>query len=84
MDQQLDGMRRAGGGQHLEEFLPEAVRSVWWMARPPVGRSAKVLKTAVILIWNWNHTKIGVQQVLISAAKKENHHKNWPQKILEK
>ena len=71
MDQQLDGMRRAGGGEHLEEFLPGAVRLAWWVARPPVGRSAKVLKTAVILIWNWNHTKIGFQQFLISAAKRK-------------
>ena len=49
---------------------------------PPVGRSGKVLKAAVMLIWNWNHTKIGVQQVLISAAKRKITTKKLPpQKI---
>ena len=43
----------------------------WLGGAPPVGRSAKVLKTAVILIWNWTYTEIGLQQVLISAAKRK-------------
>ena len=76
----VDGMRRPGGCEHLEEFWPEAVREHGWVAPPPVGRSAKVLKTAVILIWNWNHRKIGVQQVLISAAKRKITTKKLPPK----
>ena len=77
----VDGMRRPGGCEHLKEFWPEAVRELGSVAGPPVGRSAKVLKTAVILIWNWNHTKIGLQQVLISAAKRKITKKIGPKKF---
>ena len=56
----------------------------WWVARPPVGRSAKVLKTAVILIWNWNHTNIGFQQFLISAAKRNKSLQNFVPKKFER